>query len=48
MRGLCHERHGACVKPKKDRDQTSARQRENLKLDFRADILDCGANPQRA
>jgi hypothetical protein len=46
--GRRHERHGACVKPKKDRDQASARQRENLKVDCRADILHGGADPHCA
>jgi hypothetical protein len=40
--------HCGCVEPKKDRDQASARQRQNFEVDIRADVLDCSANPHCA
>jgi hypothetical protein len=40
--------HCGCAKPKKDCDQASARQRQNLEIDIRADVLDCNANPHCA
>ena len=40
--------HCGCAKPKKNCDQASARQRENLKVDCRAEILHGGADPHCA
>jgi hypothetical protein len=37
-----------CVKRKKDRDQASAWQGDNLEIDVRADVLDDGADPYGA
>jgi len=36
------------VKPKNDCDQASTRQRQNVEIDIRADVLYCSADQHRA